>query len=690
MSGRVIKSLIIISLALVAAGGLWVRRGALPEEPSQDSDQPRPQPPIADAPTETARETSRLFVLAINGGGSPGQNYKSHLLHLQGLVDLLHTSGVPGERITVFAGDGDDPSPDLVERAVDLGPEDWRLFGTDAEEYFSHLGLMGNSAVTGATLYPATRGSLSIWLMAVGQQLRAGDTLLLYVTDHGTSGAEPEGNRIVLWGTGQSLSVRELRDVLETLDPEVRVVALMSQCYSGGFAKLVGLGGDGEPTGRFCGFFSTTADRKAYGCYAETQDNPRVGHSFAFLQALPAAVGRLSVAHELAQEFDDTPDVPVRTSDLYLGGILAEAARNRRIPVPQFVDGLLHAAWAKTSAFNLQAQRLDRLGERFGLPTIRSRADVAKAAARVQKVSQELEQLAAALDRTLAEANQSEFRRFLGLRSDWKLTLDPAMLKKMDLERRLRVGKNLLYDLATFSGGQVPSVKSDRDATKGILFRMRVRGAAIARMESVLDAIAGGLYLDEHPEQRGAVQRLVDCEALDLKVPGAEWVLPGPALPPLDEDLARWQTILVRASAGGLVKQPEVRLAESAPQLQLVPYRGEIPNLASGKPLLLFFWATWCKACKPMVPALLAWASKQNVTILAVTDEDAATLDQFFAIQREFPSLVSRDPGQQTMSRFGVRNLPSLLLLDGRGRVASAMTSSLRELPTEINKESFR
>jgi hypothetical protein len=118
----------------------------------------RPESARVDAAAPSTEATSRLFVLAINGGGSPKQNYKSHLLHLQGLVDLLHSAGVPEERITVLAGDGSAPTPDLIEKALDLGPESWRLYGTEVDEQLSHLGLMGNSAVKGATLYPAPKG----------------------------------------------------------------------------------------------------------------------------------------------------------------------------------------------------------------------------------------------------------------------------------------------------------------------------------------------------------------------------------------------------------------------------------------------------------------------------------------------------------------------------------------------------
>ncbi len=94
-----------------------------------------------------------------------------------------------------------------VERAADWGPEAWRLHGTEVEERFSDLALLGNSTVTGAQLHPATRGALSVWLIT-WQQLRAGDTLLLYVAGHGSLGAGSHGNRIVLWGPGDLGSSR--------------------------------------------------------------------------------------------------------------------------------------------------------------------------------------------------------------------------------------------------------------------------------------------------------------------------------------------------------------------------------------------------------------------------------------------------------------------------------------------------
>jgi thiol-disulfide isomerase/thioredoxin len=688
MRGRLHGLLIVFAAIAVVVFWVSIRRMRTAAElPSVAPAVPAPAstPPVGETATPSSPS---LYVLAINGGGSPRQNYLSHLQHLQGLVDLLHSAGVPAERITVLAGDGSDPTPDLAVRVEAIGREYWRLRGTAVEEKLLPRLELGNSAVTGATLYPATRGSLSIWTLTVGQQLKAGDTLLLYVTDHGGMGATPEENRIVLWGSGQGLSVKELRETLETLDAKVRIVALMSQCYSGGFAWLQSLGGaKDEATGRFCGYFSTWAQDRSYGCYPETRDDPKVGHSFMFLQALPAAAGHFALAHELVAERDDTPDQPVRTSDLFISRLLESRGGKSQLSRRQYTDELLRSAWARPGAFAAQAEHLDRLAARFGFASSRSEASIFELHDRLKEWQSRLDEAVKKIDRTLEDLNREMFRRFLLARPQWQASLRPAALKATDPDQRLQLGATLVADLTAFSridgeGQTQAAAKEMLDAATKLIFRLTVRRAALERMAMVLGQVAAEEYLAKVPEDRAPLARLLACEDLVLPIPKRDWPAPAP-LPALADDLAQAEMILALTSVEDRAKPTALRLGEPMPELNLVPYRGEIPPIGNGRPLLLFFWATWCKPCKEVVPEVLALAAKRNLTVVAIAHETEADLDRFFATAREFPARVARDPEARTALRFGLRAIPSFVLVDGQGKAATKIIHHLQELPAD-------
>ena len=197
-----------------------------------------------------------LYVLAINGGGDKADNFASHLGHLRQLVDLLGRAGVPRDHLVVLASDGSDPAPDLATREPE--PESaWLLQGTRIDPLLRDSAIYENSVLPGIDLRPATLASLSRALAELRARLRPGDTLLVYVTDHGTQGhRDPLDNRISLWGEHESVSARKLGALLARLPPTVRVVSLMSQCFSGGFAYLHEAREHRPfPTGATCGYF---------------------------------------------------------------------------------------------------------------------------------------------------------------------------------------------------------------------------------------------------------------------------------------------------------------------------------------------------------------------------------------------------------------------------------------------------
>src|SRR5439155_23837264 len=100
-------------------------------------------------------------------------------------------------------------------------PRSWMLEGTLLESTLLAPVRYHHTALDGARLGPATRPSLDAWFSGAAGRLRPGDTLLLFVTDHGQEGNRPGDGRIVLWNR-QTLSVGELSALLARLPPAVR------------------------------------------------------------------------------------------------------------------------------------------------------------------------------------------------------------------------------------------------------------------------------------------------------------------------------------------------------------------------------------------------------------------------------------------------------------------------------------
>jgi hypothetical protein len=182
------------------------------------------------------------------------------------------------------------------------------------------------------------------------------------VTDHGTKDPEEKGDsRITLWGNNENIAMSELRSLLARLDPGVRVLALMSQCFSSGFADLMSAHLTGElPAGNVCGYFSSTADRFAYGCYPENRGRENIGHSFDFLQALRREP-RFPDARAAVLVADQTPDVPLTTGDVYLANLLRRAAEAAGEGTTAYIDTLLRQAWRDKAAWEPQIRLLGHL-----------------------------------------------------------------------------------------------------------------------------------------------------------------------------------------------------------------------------------------------------------------------------------------------------------------------------------------
>jgi hypothetical protein len=490
----------------------------------------------------------RLHVLMINGGGDREDNFASHLSHLRQLAGLLERARVPRDHVTILASDGSDPAPDLAVR----GPEPegtWLLEGTAVGDLLRHFMDFENSTLAGYRLRPATRAELRRTFGELRARLRPGDTLLVFVTDHGTANRhDPLDNRILLWGAHESLSVRGLRGLLVSLPTQVRVVLLMSQCFSGGFAYLYDLNSHARlPSGAACGYFSSTADRPAYGCYPEVRGAEAVGHAFEFLQAL-SHNGHFVGAHDTVRLSDQSPDVPLRSSEVFLDEILLRAAHAQRVDENEFVDQVLRKAWAD-GGFAAQRDQADRLAAEYGLPHLREHS--------LAEINQRGDELAAFLNgveahgkvwaTALGDLNQARLDAFLAARPGLASRLALPALRKLGPAERRTLAVELLRELLPQSeadGKQFSRVQRLIDATASldeIAYRAEVRLAALLRMRTVLLDVAGRYYLQSQgkPKEAAASAALERCEDLELTlapVAGSAGPTFKPALVALDTD----------------------------------------------------------------------------------------------------------------------------------------------------------
>ncbi len=520
--------------------------------PARASDARAPLPPAARV------GSGRVFALLVNGGGSPDQNYASHVDHLRGVLERLARAGVPPARITVLASDGADPAADVA--AKDAPPAGAALLtGTAFEATLVAPLRFESTALPGATLGPATPRALDRWFTDARGRLRAGDTLFLYVTDHGTNGtADPLASRIVLWGRNASISVRQLKALLGRLPAGVRVVTLMSQCFSGGFAHLAL--GPTPPNGAVCGYFSTTADRPAYGCYPESRGRDGIGHSFELLGALDAR-GSLPQAHAAILSADDTPDVPLRTSDVYLRQLVARGARAAGQDEAAFADRLLEeaaqapgtgaianaragASPPAPAAAGESRRLVAEVAASFGLAPPATLASLDEARLRLEQLARALDAYGRDWDQTLAETNQRHLERFLETHPEWNRRLTPAALRALGPDERRARAERLLAALRGFLGrrkeasDRVAALDERGERASGAAYRTDVRLGTLERLRHLLLRLAGEVYLATRgtPEERAGLAALTACE--DFSLPGgpARPKPPRPPLPPLAED----------------------------------------------------------------------------------------------------------------------------------------------------------
>lgn len=106
------------------------------------------------------------------------------------------------------------------------------------------------------------------------------------------------------------------------------------------------------------------------------------------------------------------------------------------------------------------------------------------------------------------------------------------------------------------------------------------------------------------------------------------------------------------------------------------------PAAYAGRPVVLRFWADWCRFCEPEMKLLDAVARRyasQGLAVLAVNvGQDPKTVARFMEkIAVSYPSLL--DEKAKIAKSYGVVGLPTTFFIDGKGIVRGKIVGEADE-----------
>ncbi len=114
-------------------------------------------------------------------------------------------------------------------------------------------------------------------------------------------------------------------------------------------------------------------------------------------------------------------------------------------------------------------------------------------------------------------------------------------------------------------------------------------------------------------------------------------------------------------------------------------------NMKEKKPVMMVFWATWCKNCKgqiPLIKKIYEQYKPNELAILAVNIGKNETLDKIklFVKDNLLPYPVTYDESGMVAGKYLIQGVPTIILVDKKGIIRNRLRGTPYDLEKDIKK----
>ena len=115
------------------------------------------------------------------------------------------------------------------------------------------------------------------------------------------------------------------------------------------------------------------------------------------------------------------------------------------------------------------------------------------------------------------------------------------------------------------------------------------------------------------------------------------------------------------------------------PNINLKDVNGNTKNLSkfsnNGNPIIISFWATWCKPCKAELNTIAEeyddWVDETGVKLIAISIDDSRSSSRVepYINAQGWEYMILLDPNGDYKRAMNVNNVPHTFLVNGNGKI---------------------